>query len=98
MANIITRESLTKKIVDRYNTQHVGGAYDAKNIVNGIDEISISDTVSAKGSEFTIDKGGFRTYAPVGLSDFADLSSRDGGTSKGLSAYVKGLSTEKYAP
>jgi hypothetical protein len=98
MPTPINRESLSKKLVDRYKTQHVGGAFDAAKIPNKAEEISINDGVSVNGQAYTIDQGGFRSYTPVGLSNFADLTSRDGGTSKGLSANVKGLSTQKYAP
>jgi hypothetical protein len=86
MAEIsINRESLTKNLEDRYNTQRVGGAFDARSVMNdGGSQPLINSTQEA---QFT--KPGFQTKLPIGQSQFKN----DG---EGLSQYVRNLDTRRY--
>jgi hypothetical protein len=79
------RPSLTTTLAERYETQPVGGAFNARNIIeNGVDALF----ASLQGAEFQV-KNGFMTEEQVGVSDFIN----DG---NGLSQYVQGLDTTKY--
>lgn len=99
MPNPINRESISTDLETRYNKQKAGGAFDAKNIVISNDTVAPFVTgPSAKGQEFTIDKGGFRVNTPIGLSNLADVPDRKNSTSKSLSMYSKGLTNKKYKP
>jgi len=81
----IDRPSLNTNLENRYNTQRVGGAFDAKSIMN--DGGSQPLINSSQEAEFT--KPGFQTKLPHGTSQFKN----DG---LGLSKYVKGLDTRRY--
>lgn len=94
--NTISRDSLVKTLEDRYKTQSVGGAFNARKINTKEDTISIQSTPSYNGQQYTIDKGGFRVKQPVGLSNYKDVPDRLNSSSKMTSALVKGLNTKKY--
>ena len=98
MPTPLNRESLNKSLEERYKTQKVGGAFDAKDINTKPDSITLSadGSNSIKGQQFTITKGGFRVKQPLGLSDLADVPDRKNSTSKQLSSYTKGLDTKRY--
>ncbi len=81
----ISRPSLTTDLATRYATQNVGGAYDARDIIEkGVDPI----VASYQGATFQ-NINGFLTEAQQGVSDFKN-------NGNGLSQYVEGLSTKKY--
>lgn len=81
----ITRPSLTTDLASRYATQHVGGAFDDRNIIeSGVDPIAASN----QGAQFQL-KNGFLTKVQQGISDFKN----DGNN---LSTYVQGLNTTPY--
>ena len=85
MPNAVPRPSLTTTLADRYATQTVGGAFDARDIIEtGVDALF----ASMQGSQFQT-KNGFLTKEQQGVSDFKN----DG---NGLSQYVQGLDTSKY--
>jgi len=98
MPTPLNRESLNKSLEERYKTQKVGGAFDAKDINTKPDSITLSadGSHSSNGQQFTITKGGFRVKQPLGLSDLSDVPDRKNSTSKQLSSYTKGLDTRKY--
>lgn len=79
------RPSLTTDLATRYATQKVGGAFDARDIVEtGVDALFSS----YQGIQFQ-NTNGFLTKVQQGVSDFKN----DG---EGLSIYEQGLSTVKY--
>ena len=81
----VERTSLTTDLASRYGNQRVGGAFDAKNIIeSGVDSIA----ASYQGAQFQ-KANGFLTKEQQGISDFKN----DG---KDLSQYVKGLDTRPY--
>ena len=81
----IPRPSLTTTLEQRYATQHAGGAFDDKDIIEaGVDALF----ASMQGAQFQI-KNGFLTKEQQGISDFIN----DGNN---LSLYVQGLDTTKY--
>jgi len=85
MPTPIQRPSITTDLASRYETQKVGGAFDARNIIEkGVDSIA----ASYQGATFQT-ANGFSTEAQQGQSDFKN----DG---LGLSSYVKGLDTRPY--
>jgi hypothetical protein len=85
MPNALPRSSLTTTLADRYATQPVGGAFNARNIIeSGVDALFASN----QGAEFQ-SKNGFLTEEQTQVSDFKN----DG---NGLSQYVQGLDTSKY--
>jgi hypothetical protein len=96
MPTPINRESLNKSLEQRYSSQKFGGAFNAKDINTKDDSITVGPNPSAKGQEFTIDKGGFRVKQPLGLSNLADVPDRRNSTSKSLSSLVKGFNNKKY--
>lgn len=96
MPNTFSRDSLVKTLEDRYKTQSIGGAFNARNINTTQDSISIQSDPSYNGQKYTIDKGGFRVKQPSGLSNYADVPDRLNSQSKMLSSLVKGLDTKKY--
>ena len=96
MPTPVNRESLNKGLEERYKTQSSGGAFNAKDINTKPDSITTGPNPSAKGQQFTIDKGGFRVKQPIGLSDLADVPDRKNSTAKELSALVKGFNNKKY--
>ena len=98
MSTPLNRESLNKSLEQRYESQKIGGAFNAKDINTKPDSITLSadGSNSIKGQQFTITKGGFRVKQPLGLSDLSDVPDRKNSTSKQLSSYTKGLDTRKY--
>jgi hypothetical protein len=79
------RPSLTTDLATRYATQNVGGAFDARDIIeSGVDPLE----ASFQGAQFQ-NKNGFLTKVQQGVSDFKN----DGNN---LSQYVEGLNTQKY--
>jgi hypothetical protein len=85
MPTPITRPSLITTLAERYETQPVGGAFDARDIIeSGVDALF----ASMQGAEFQV-KNGFLTKEQLEVSDFIN----DG---NGLSIYVQGLDTKKY--
>ena len=87
----IDRPSLNKNLESRYETQPVGGAYDAKNIVT-----QGSNTVSLGGStydtNYTVTKG-FKTKMATGVTELKDAA---GANSKQISLYMQGFNNKKY--
>ena len=98
MSTPLNRESLNKSLEQRYESQKIGGAFNAKDINTKPDSITLSadGSNSIKGQQFTITKGGFRVKQPLRLSDLADVPDRKNSTSKQLSSYTKGLDTKRY--
>ena len=98
MSTPLNRESLNKSLEQRYESQKIGGAFNAKDINTKPDSITLSadGSNSIKGQQFTITKGGFRVKQPLGLSDLSDVPDRKNSTSKQLSSYTKGLDTKRY--
>ena len=98
MPTPLNRESLNKSLEERYKTQKVGGAFDAKDINTKPDSITLSadGSHSINGQFFTITNGGFRVKQPLGLSDLADVPDRINSTSKRLSNNLIGFNNIKY--
>jgi hypothetical protein len=98
MPTPLNRESLNKSLEERYKTQKVGGAFNAKDINTKPDSITLSadGSHSSKGQQYTITEGGFRVKQPLGLSDLADVSDRKNSTSKRLSNNLIGFNNKKY--
>ena len=98
MSTPLNRESLNKSLEQRYESQKIGGAFNAKDINTKPDSITLSadGSHSINGQLFTITNGGFRVKQPLGLSDLADVPDRKNSTSKQLSSYTKGLDTKRY--
>jgi len=85
MPTPVSRPSLTTDLSSRYATQKVGGAFDAKNIIEGGVAPAFA---SLQGVQFQV-KNGFLTEEPQNISNFKN----DGGD---LSIYAQGLNTTKY--
>ena len=87
----IDRPSLEKNLETRYETQTVGGAYNAKDIV-----IQGGNIVSLGGSTFdtnyTVTKG-FKTKMGTGITELKDAV---GTRSKQLSLYMQGFNNKPY--
>ena len=87
----IDRPSLEKNLETRYETQTVGGAYNAKDIV-----IQGGNIVSLGGSTFdtnyTVTKG-FKTKMGTGITELKDAV---GARSKQLSLYMQGFNNKPY--
>lgn len=84
MANT-NRPSLTTNLATRYATQKVGGAFDARNIIEtGTDGLFSS----LQSAQFQVSNG-FLTKEMLLVSDFKNEGNN-------LSQYVKGLDTTKY--
>ena len=98
MSTPLNRESLNKSLEQRYESQKIGGAFNAKDINTKPDSITLSadGSHSINGQFFTITNGGFRVKQPLGLSDLSDVPDRKNSTSKQLSSYTKGLDTKRY--
>jgi hypothetical protein len=98
MPTPLNRESLNKSLEQRYESQKIGGAFNAKDINTKPDSITLSadGSHSSKGQQYTITEGGFRVKQPLGLSDLADVPDRRNSTSKELSSLVKGFNNKKY--
>ena len=94
----LNRESLNKGLEERYKTQRIGGAFNAKDINTKPDSITLSadGSHSSKGQQYTITEGGFRVKQPLGLSDLADVPDRINSTSKRLSNNLIGFNNIKY--
>jgi len=85
MPTPIQRTSLTTDLATRYMTQQVGGAFDARDIVeSGVDPLF----ASYQGATFQ-NANGFLTEQQLEVSDFKNEGN-------GLSLYVQGLNTTKY--
>ncbi len=85
MPTQIPRPSLTITLAERYATQNVGGAFDARNIIeSGVD----AEFASIQGSTFQTENG-FETEVQQGVSQFIN----DG---EGTSMYEEGLDTTPY--
>ena len=81
----IPRPSLVTSLSQRYAHQPVGGAYDARNIIEvGVDPLF----ASAKGSQFQIENG-FETEIQLGVSQFKNEG-------LGISIYDDGLDVTPY--
>ena len=79
------RPSLTTNLAQRYATQPVGGAFDARDIIEtGVDSLF----GSMQGAEFQT-ANGFETEVQQGISQFKN----DG---ENLSIYEQGLDTTPY--
>jgi len=98
MPTPLNRESLNKSLEERYKTQKIGGAFNAKDINTKPDSITLSadGSHSSKGQQYTITEGGFRVKQPLGLSDLADVPDRKNSTSKRLSNNLIGFNNKKY--
>ncbi len=87
MPTPIVRTSLTTNLASRYANQNVGGAFDARDIIEtGVDPLF----ASYQGQQFQ-NQNGFLTEQMVEVSDFK-------GDGNNLSQYVQGLDTTKYDP
>lgn len=85
MPTPLQRPSLTIDLATRYATQTVGGAFDARDIIeSGTDGLF----ASYQAQQFQLTNG-FLTKEVQGVSDFKN----NGG---GLSQYVQGLDTTPY--
>ncbi len=85
MPTPIARPSLTTPLATRYTTQRVGGAYDARNIIeNGTDALF----ASFQSATFQ-NNNGFLTKEPLLVTGFKN-------SGNGLSQFVQGLDTKKY--
>jgi hypothetical protein len=85
MPNALPRPSLTIDLATRYATQTVGGAFNARNIVeNGVDPLF----ASYQGATFQ-NFNGFLTDVQVGVSDFKN-------NGNDLSIFVQNLNTTPY--
>ncbi len=81
----LPRSSLT--LAQRYETQPVGGAFNARNIIeSGVDGLF----ASMQGAEFQ-NVNGFLTKVQQGITDYKN-------SGEGLSQYEVGLDTTKYDP
>lgn len=91
-SKVIDRESSQIGLVDRYQSQKVGGAFDAKKDVktSGANEKSIG--TSAADTTYTNTKG-FKIKMQQGQSELKDVN---GNSSKQLSRYLKGFNNKKY--
>lgn len=94
----LNRESLNTRLEERYKTQRIGGAFNAKDINTKPDSITLSadGSNSSKGQQFTITQGGFRVKQPLGLSDLADVPDRKNSTSRRLSDNLTGFNNIRY--
>ena len=96
----ITRPSVTITIEDRYNTQKVGGAYDAKSVKTKQGDrmpVLSSDGVGAAILESEWTKAGFEIKTPIMISTFKDVPVT-GDNSKELSMLLTGFTNKKYKP
>ncbi len=87
MPNPIKRDSLTTNLEKRYASQHVGGAFDAKNITTKAGTIVTTETTL---QDKTFRDGGFEVKETS--SGFKDV---ENGNSS-LSSFLKGFSNKKY--
>jgi hypothetical protein len=79
------RPSLTTNLAQRYETQPVGGAFNARNIIeSGVDPLFASH----KGAIYQTENG-FETEVKIGVSQFKN----DG---EGTSFLEKGINTTPY--
>lgn len=87
----IDRPSLNKNLEERYATQQVGGAYDAKNIITqGGNSVSLGG--STFDSNYTVTKG-FKTRMNTGVTELKDAA---GASSKQISLYMQGFNNKPY--
>lgn len=85
MPNPIPRPSLNTSLSQRYASQPVGGAYDARNIIEtGV----VPQFASYQGATFQTENG-FETEIQLGVSQFKNEG-------LGTSMYDDGLDTTKY--
>jgi len=87
-----TRPSLSKTLDQRYNTQHAGGAFDVKEIINSYRAGSPTGTPSTLATEFQ-SPAGFVVKPSLTVTQFKDAQ---GTQSKQLSRYVRGLDNRRY--
>lgn len=94
--NLVDRVSLTTTLENRYQKQHVGGAYDAKaDIVTSNDTLMMREWLGSQEGRYT--QKGFRIKAGYQLSDFLDVADRKNGNSgAGLSKSLVGWNNTKY--
>jgi hypothetical protein len=89
MPNENKRPSITKTLLQRYEEQRVGGAYDAKAIVTNGQYSPIEDsTLSALHT-----KPGFKTRM---LDQQTELKEAQGSTSLQSSLMLKGFNNDRY--
>jgi hypothetical protein len=87
----IDRPSLEKNLETRYETQTVGGAYNAKDIVTqGGNIVSLGG--STFDTNYTVTKG-FKTKMGTGITELKDAV---GARSKQLSLYMQGFNNKPY--
>jgi hypothetical protein len=91
-SKVIDRESTHTGLVDRYNSQKVGGSFDAKKDVktSGNNETSLGG--STFDSNYTKTKG-FKINMQPGVSELSDIN---GNKSNELSRHIKGFNNKKY--
>jgi hypothetical protein len=87
MPNALPRPSLTIDLATRYATQPVGGAFNARNIIDGINQVDglFASYQSAQFQNFN----GFLTDMQVEVSDFKNQGND-------LSIFVQNLNTTPY--
>ena len=92
------RPSLTTNIETRYDTQHAGGAFDVKKTLGSPGTVPLTgnviDSVSRNGQTFQ-SPNGFQVKMLLQQSQLIAVQSGD---TRGLSTYIRGLDTTRYAP
>lgn len=91
-----TRPSLTTTIEDRYSSQHVGGAFNVKDVLGNPgaspSKGKIIDATSLNGASFQ-SPNGFQVKTTIGETQLKDAQSDP---SLELSAYLKGFDNRPY--
>jgi hypothetical protein len=91
MPNPISRQSLIKTLQDRYTSQSVGGAYNAKNIDTKQGDVVPTNPNHVSFQDQLYREGGFKIKeTQTGFKD------AQGTTSKQLSKYIQGFNNKRY--
>ena len=95
MPDPTNRDSLTKDLLTRYDTQREGGAFDVKDVIGQPNTSPttgrVTDAKSANAQQFQ-NPNGFEIKVPLMISRYIMVQ---GGA--GVSRYAKGLDTRKYS-
>ena len=90
------RESLSKDLLTRYQSQRAGGAFDVKDVLKSPGNNPAAGTVinstSMRGTQFQ-SPSGFEVKINEGMTQFKDAQ---GTVSKQLSLYLKGFNNIRY--
>lgn len=80
-----TRPSIQTDLVSRYESQQVGGAFDARDITTtGVDKL-----ITSQQEATFCNQNGFITHEAFGVSQFKN-------NGNGISSLVRGLDTRRY--